>query len=197
MFGGLVQDVLKQEEFFLFDSTILQYAEQHQIASIIALAKGLLLATQPTVVGVVAVLLAGFARRIRRAAALAILLAVGGQWLIVVITRLLVDRTPPPMSPLLTIGGYGFPSEHLAALGALLVVALWPWRPTTWKTGVIRYGVAAVSLALIGAGQTVLLIEYPSDTLAGLAVGVVWALLVAVALDGRLRDRTDRATGPS
>jgi len=68
MFGGLLQDVLKQEEFFFFDSTILHYAEQHQIASIIAVAKGLVLATQPAVVAVVAVLLAAVARRIRRAA---------------------------------------------------------------------------------------------------------------------------------
>jgi membrane-associated phospholipid phosphatase len=101
------------------------------------------------------------------------------------------------VSALLTVDSYGFPSEHLAALGALLTVGLWPWRPTRWRTGVVRYGMAAVALALIGAGQTVLLVEYPSDTLAGMAVGVVWALVVAVALDTRLRNRADLVTGPS
>ena len=197
MFGGLLQDVLKQEEFFLFDSTLLRYAEQHQIASIIAVAKALVIATQPMVVGISAVLLAAVAWRIRRAATLALPLSVGGQWVVVVLTRLLVDRTPPPVTPLLTIGSYGFPSEHLAAIGALLTVALWPWRPTRWTTGVVRYGVAAVALALIGAARTVLLVEYPSDTLAGLAVGVVWALVVAVALDGRLRNPIDVVAGSS
>ena len=161
MFGGLLQDVLKQEEFFLFDAATLRYAQQHQIGSIVDVAKALVLGTQPLVVGVAAVMLAAAFWRTRRAASLAILLSVGGQWVVVVLTRLLVDRIPPPMSPLLTIGGYGFPSEHLAALAALLTVALWPWRPTRWKTGVIRYGAAAVALALIGAGQTVLAHRVP------------------------------------
>ena len=197
MFGGLLQDILKQEEFFFFDSTLLRYAQQHQIGPVIAVAKALVLATQPLVVGVAAVLAATAFGRTRRTATLAILLSAGGQWVVVVLTRLLVDRAPPPMTPLLTIGGYGFPSEHLAVLAAVLTTALWPWRPTRWKTGVIQYGAAAVALALIGAGQTVLLIEYPSDTLAGLAVGIVWALVVAVALDGRLRNRADLVSGPT
>ncbi|MCJ7755302.1 MAG: DedA family protein, partial [Thermoanaerobaculales bacterium] len=128
MFGGLLQDVLKQEEFFLFDAATLRYAQQHQIGSIIAVAKALVIVTQPMVVGIAAILLAAAFWRTRRTATLAILLSVGGQWVVVVLTRLLVDRASPPVAPLLTIGGYGFPSEHLAALAAVLTVALWPWR---------------------------------------------------------------------
>lgn len=194
LFGGLLQDVLKQEEFFVFDAAALRYTDRHQIGSIISVAKVLVLATQPIVVVAVAILLAVAMWRFRRAATLSILLAVGGQWLVVVVTRLLVDRTPPPFLPLVDLAGYGFPSAHMAALGALLTVALWPWRQASWKAGVIGYGGAAVLLALTGAGHAVLLVEYPSDTLAGIAVGVVWAVVVAVALDGRLRNRAGDQT---
>lgn len=184
MFGALVQDVLGQDEFFFFDRTTLQYVETHRIAWLIDIAAAVNRWTEPAVMAGIAVV-AGLVALVRRQSRIAVALtvAVGGQWVVVEGVESLVSRATPLIEPLTDRVDYGFPSEHVAAAAALLVILAWPWTRVRWAASVRRFGAVAVAVAVIAAARIILLVEYPSDVLAAAVVGSAWALLVALALD--------------
>lgn len=122
-----------------------------------------------------------------------------GAGLIAVVTPALkqvVGRPRPTYDDALVIGGLSFPSGHasgIAALGTALVVVLAPVLAPVlglaWR-GALLAAVVAVVL-LVGVTRILLGVHYLSDVVAGWALGVGWALLVA-ALVGRWRPPTQR-----
>lgn len=197
LFGGLVQDVIGSEEFFFFDLATLRYLADNPVDPLVAAAKVVNGLTDPRLlvpaaVGVVVVL---FVRRDRRTAA-AVVAATAGQWAIVEITAALVRRSPPSATPLAPRLDYGFPSEHVALVAAFAIVAAWTWRGTDWVSTVRRFGLAAISILATGTARVVLLIEYPSDTIAAAGVSVAWTLLVILALTARPSPAATPASTP-
>jgi len=89
--------------------------------------------------------------------------------------------------PLVARGDYGFPSEYVASLAALLVIAAWPWGSRQWRRAVFGFVVAAVVVAIVASSRVVLLLSYPSDVLAGLTAGAGWTVFVLVLFDPRTR----------
>jgi undecaprenyl-diphosphatase len=120
-----------------------------------------------------------------------------GQWAIVEATRLIVARPAPQVTALVSRGEYGFPSEYMAALAAVLVIVAWPWRPRRWEWTVFWFAAGALAVTLAGASRLALLLAYPSDILAGVAVGAGWAVLSLVVSDPRtlyaIRDAVSRS----
>lgn len=188
VFAGLLQDVLGQEEFFFFDSRALEYAATHQIAAVTSMARWLGTTTPVWATmllsGGIAVALAVRRYPMR---ALGVVFAAGGQWVIVEATQYAVARTPPSFAPLAAPGGYGFPSEYIASLAALLVIAAWPWRSRQWRRAVAGFSIAALLLTVAASARVALLLSYPSDVLGGIAVGAGWTVFVLVLFDPRPR----------
>jgi undecaprenyl-diphosphatase len=183
LFAGLAQDVLGAEEFFFFDLATVSYLAQHPVGLLNAIARVINIATDGRVlvplaaVVTIATLFGG-----RRRRAVALLASVAGQWLIVEVTASLIDRTPPAAQALAPRIDYGFPSEHVALVTAFAIAVAWGWSRTDWGSTIGRYGIVALIIAATGMSRVVLLVEYPSDTIAAAAIATAWALAVNLAM---------------
>ena len=115
------------------------------------------------------------------------LLSVGGAVILNLLLKLFFNRTRPQVIPWLwQEGDSSFPSGHssMAAALAVTVVALL-WR-TPYRWPVLVLGV--VYTLIMGLSRVYLGVHYPTDVLAGWALGVAWAAGVAVLLWERLRE---------
>lgn len=111
----------------------------------------------------------------------------GSAALVAPLTTLLKEATDRPR-PQFAEGGAGweslsFPSGHSSGIAALVAVALvlaWPRLGSAGR----RAGVAAgvVLVVLVGLTRLWLGVHFPSDVVAGWALGTGWTLLVALAL---------------
>ncbi len=184
VFGALMQDVIGSDEFFFFDLGGIRYMDQNRVEPLIAAARAVNRLANPVLLLIVGGLFGVFmiVRGYRRTAA-AIAVGVVGQWLIVELTSAVINRVPPAVTPLVTRLDYGFPSEHVGLVAALVFVAAWPWDRPGWKRGVFRFGAAALLALMAGAARVVLLVEYPSDVIAAASVAAAWALTVCLAFD--------------
>ncbi len=203
LFAGVLQDLLHVEEFVLFDAPALQYVRDHEIPELVTAARYVVVITSPLVLfaaTAVVTLVWSFRRKSWRPIT-AGLLAMAGQWGLVELTQLLVDRTPPEVPPLVERTDYGFPSLAMSALAAALVIMVWPWFRRSWQTTSLLIGVGGVVLVLAGSFRLVLLLEYPSDILAGAALGTAWALIVAgflaIRADAPSREAPHSTASPS
>lgn len=99
-----------------------------------------------------------------------------GAWVLSSGTKVLVDRARPLVDlPVASASDASFPSGHAlgstVTYGVLLLVFL-PAVPPRWRRAVV---VAVAALVLVvGVTRIALGVHYPSDVLAGWALGVVW-----------------------
>jgi undecaprenyl-diphosphatase len=196
LFAGLAQDVLGTEEFFFFDLGTVSYLAEHPIGQLTAVARVINTATDArfllalAAIAVIATLFRGHRRR-----AVALIASIAGQWAIVEITSSLVDRAPPAVAALAPRVDYGFPSEHVALVTAFAIAAAWGWRRTDWRSTIGRYGIVALVIAATGISRVVLLVEYPSDTIAAAAIATAWTLIVNLAITPVAGERSDLRPG--
>ncbi len=144
------------------------------------------LVSQPTLVhaGLVVVAISAVARgraRVGGWLALSVLLAA----VLDPLVKVAFDRPRPPwVEPSTAIGGLSFPSGHAAGAGLLVAAAVLlthmsvasRMRRRSFDTGWLLVGVA------IGLDRLLLAVHYPSDVLAGWALGATIPLLLAVAI---------------
>lgn len=133
------------------------------------------------VISPIALLAVGFlcAHHRMRASLLLVLSMLGGAGLDAVMKNWM-HRLRPPAPWLTTASGFSFPSGHAmiavafyGMLGYLLIVSLgWPRR--------LVVPVTAVVVLLIGLSRIYLGVHYPSDVLAGFALGGAWSTLLAL-----------------
>ena len=90
---------------------------------------------------------------------------------------------PPGVAPLIDRVNYGFPSEQVALVATLAILAAWPWYKPSWRLTVGLFGAGGLAIVLAGAARVALLVEYPSDVIAAAGVAVAWALLVCIVFD--------------
>jgi undecaprenyl-diphosphatase len=117
--------------------------------------------------------------------------------------EILFQRPRPPSSlQLVHETGYGFPSFHAVAVVAV-GAAVWylsGLRPLgrwggSWRER-SRIGLAVVALALlVGLGRVYTGANYPSDVLAGWALGGVWASVCLTAAEVFRRLREEKSGG--
>lgn len=119
--------------------------------------------------------------RDRESGAFAILTLLGALALVVGLKTAIAWPRPPPAIRLVAVDGFGFPSGHAIAAtvgwGALAITLDEP-SPR------VRYGVAAAVILLVAFTRVGLGVHYAVDVIAGMAVGVVYLLVITV-LAGR------------
>lgn len=127
------------------------------------------------VVAVVALALVG-CRRVDRRALLVVPIGLVG-WGLEVVCKKVVERPRPDLA-VVEVGSWAYPSGHSTniALGAVLLIALLQAVRTAWVRWVATTLILVV-VALTAADRLVLGVHYPTDVLAGLALGAVMALV--------------------
>jgi undecaprenyl-diphosphatase len=120
------------------------------------------------------------ARAGMRREALAVAISLGGAMLIADVVKLLTSRPRPSVEHLQVVGGSSFPSAHTMQASAFWLALALTLQARAVRRRVLWLAVGgAVLVALIVAWSRVYLgVHYPSDVVAGLALGWGWALFV-------------------
>jgi undecaprenyl-diphosphatase len=134
----------------------------------------------------------------RRAYAWLVLLAVGGAAVINPTLKAIFGRERPRVFEWVVPDGTSsaaYPSGHaLMSMVTLVTLAFVVHRLSTRRwIDVSATLVAGVLILLIGLSRLYLGVHYPSDVLAGYAVGFVWAVFCALAVEGFARLRMEGA----
>jgi undecaprenyl-diphosphatase len=207
-FGGVVQDVVARDPLVRVDVEVLRFLHSHgepylTFAAIVfeAVFSPVVLLLASGASGMVLAILAYRRNDFNLGFAGTVLLATTfGTGALAGLFELLFSRPRPPASlQLVHAAGNGFPSSHavvIVAVGAA-VCYLYSLRPAdswggSWRAK-SRVGLAVISIALlVGLGRIYEGASYPSDVLAGWALGGVWA---SVCLTAAEVFRLLRATG--
>ena len=187
IFGVLVQDVVGGDGAILADRPTVQYLADHRSPWLTTTMRMLTHVGSIVVLIPVIVLVGAVAyRRTRSWAPLAQLaLSLAGAVAIADLIKPLVGRPRPAIGPLVaTASGYAFPSGHatqtaavavtLALLGAAVATS-WPRRVGVWLAAVLV-------MLTVGFSRVYLGVHWPSDVVAGFALGALWAVLCALAM---------------
>jgi undecaprenyl-diphosphatase len=116
----------------------------------------------------------------RRAAALFVLVAVGGGMLLSALLKLGFERPRPDLVPHGTrVYTASFPSGHsmLSAATYLTLGALLARVERYWRVRIFLVGTAVALTLIIGISRVYLGVHWPSDVLAGWCGGAAWASL--------------------
>jgi membrane protein DedA with SNARE-associated domain/membrane-associated phospholipid phosphatase len=198
-FGGVVQDVVARDPLVRTDLAVLRFFHSHAEPFLTTGVSVFEAAFSPAVLLSVAVLV-GFALLLlaRRRGDFevgfsgTVLLAMAfGTGVLTILFKVLFQRPRPPSSlQLVHASGYGFPGSH-AVVAVAIGAAVWylfGLRPLvrwggSWRARA-RVGLVVVALALlVGLGRAYAGANYPSDVLAGWALGGVWASVCLTAAE--------------
>lgn len=198
-FGSLVEDVVSQAPLVQADLALLNFVyangDPTLTTGVVVFEAMFSLETLLLVSAVVGALFTFVGWRRRQFSKLfsggMLLAAAFGAGALIEFFKFLFDRPHPPASlQLVPDPGLGFPSGH--AMAALVVGAaalyLWSLRSTeswggSWRAKV-RVGLIVVALVLlIGFGRVYMGAHYPSDILAGWALGGVWGSICLTAAE--------------
>jgi membrane-associated phospholipid phosphatase len=175
LFGWLSQEVLAKETFG-FDTTILLWLHQYSNPAIDSLMLGLTNLANPEFVVILVAISLGVLLWYRRVWAAQIfgLNCLGGLILNQGLKLIFVKPRPKLWTPLVVEHSYSFPSGH--ALGSLVLygflAVLLADRYPRYRIGIYS-GASAIVMA-IGLSRLFLGVHYPTDIIAGYAVGLVW-----------------------
>jgi undecaprenyl-diphosphatase len=185
-------DVTEHSGLSAADPSRLRFVIDHRGTVLVHLAKSVTeLGTAP-VLAAFAIVAAGllWRRRTSLVVAVAPAIALGAAAVVAAATKAIVGRARPPVGlRLVTESEPSFPSGHAtdstAFFAALaLVVAVYVLRRPIARAAVLTVGIALP--ALIGASRLVLGVHWPTDVLAGWALGMTSAIavvLMAAAVD--------------
>ena len=207
-FGGVVQDVVARDPLVQVDVEVLRFFHSHAEPYLTFAVVAFEAVFSPVVVllacgagGVVLAILAYRRKDFKVGFAGTVLLATTlGTGALAGLFELLFSRPRPPASlQLVHAAGNGFPSSHAVVIVAVggAVCYLYSLRPAdswggSWRAK-SRVGLVVLSIALlVGLGRIYEGACYPSDVLAGWALGGVWA---SVCLTAAEVFRLLRATG--
>jgi undecaprenyl-diphosphatase len=110
-----------------------------------------------------------------------------GQFMIVNLTKAIVNRARPDIHRLTGFSGASFPSGHAAAAAATFAAAallIGRRRSRATKT-LLAAGAAGIAVA-VGVTRVLLGVHWMTDVIAGLAMGWAWFALSSVAFGGRV-----------
>ena len=189
LFGWLSQEVLEKEAFG-FDTTILLWLHQHSNATIDNLMLTLTKLGNPAFVVVLVTISFSLLLWYKRvwAAQILFLTCLGGLILNQGLKLVFAKPRPQLWTPLIVEHSYSFPSGHAlgsSALYGFLAVLLASQYPR-YRLGI--YGIAVVIVGSIGLSRLFLGVHYPTDIIAGYAVGLLWLIAcVGILQMGRNR----------
>jgi undecaprenyl-diphosphatase len=211
-FGGLVQDVVARDPLVRTDLAVVRFFHAHGEPYLttgvgvfeVIFAPSVLLSVS-AIAGLAFLLLARRRRDFETGLSGVVLLATAaGTGALSIFFKLMFHRPRPPSSlQLVPETGFGFPSSHAVvavAVGAT-VWYLFGLRPlgrwgVSWQER-SRIGLTVVALALlVGLGRVYTGASYPSDVLAGWALGGVWASVCLTAAEVFRRLRAEGSALP-
>ena len=98
------------------------------------------------------------------------------------------DRERPAFLRLIEIGGFSFPSGHSLGstilFGSLIVLI----KHTNLNHKAVLYSLCAVAILLICSSRVYLGVHFPTDVLAGMAIGAATVSLVSWIFHGKFKD---------
>lgn len=210
-FGGIVQDLLSRDPLVDVDLAVLRFVYSHGDPSLTTGVVVFEAVFSPEVLllaGAAAgglLLLLGWRRREPQNlfSGIVLLAAAFGTGVLIELFKFLFDRPRPPTSlQLVPETGLGFPSGHAMAalvIGAAAVYVLSLRRPERWGgswKAKVRIGLVVFALVfLVGLGRVYMGAHYPSDVLAGWALGGIWASLCLTAAEVLRKLREIKAEG--
>ncbi|GAC1410619.1 MAG: hypothetical protein NVSMB57_04530 [Actinomycetota bacterium] len=196
-FGSVAQSVIRQRRLFHFDQPVLDWIVLHRSGGTTAIMKAITVLGSPIFLTVAAAAI-GITLAVRRSW-LRIWLVVGGvagASLLERLVKIVISRPRPTVHALVKASGYGFPSGHAtmsaAFYGALALVIARSLR--SWPRVVATWAVAVVLIALIGFSRLYLGVHYLTDVLGGFALGLMWLVVMVVAVGLWTRARTTEKT---
>lgn len=194
LFGWLSQEVLEKEAFS-FDTTILLWLHQHSNDAINNLMLNVTNLGNPPFVLTVVVISFGILIRSKKlwSAQILFLTCFGALILNQGLKLVFVRPRPQLWKQLIVEHSYSFPSGH--ALGsavlygflAYLLVRAYP----RYRVGI--YSITLLLVAAIGLSRLILGVHFPTDIIAGYAVGIPWlSVCIKILQIGANRDRIHR-----
>ena len=176
-FAALARQTIFSNNMELFDNTfiwIVRYFASPGLDKVMILITDIGFGIKYIIIVVASFLLLGYLRRWREIEGLAICLTGGAAlnfWL-----KYVFHRSRPDLLRVVQEIGYSFPSGHVIAsmcfygMGAFLImrtISSWRWRLTILTAAVILNVAIGISRIYLG-------VHYPTDVVAGYAVGSMW-----------------------
>ncbi|MDQ3747511.1 MAG: phosphatase PAP2 family protein [Acidobacteriota bacterium] len=130
----------------------------------------------------ISVIITLYLKKHRRGAILFTLTTIGASLLLFSLKLAFRRARPEPFFDTILPASYSFPSGHslasfcfYGALAAIITVRI----ENLWLKTLV-WSAAAILILLIGISRIYLGVHYPSDVLAGFAVGLIWVITIAV-----------------
>lgn len=190
---GVLEHAIAREETALFDAPVLGFVASHRVAWMIRTMEVITLGGgEPFLI--ILTIAAGIALRYRTHSwqpLLVLAMSVLGAMLLESVAKQLVARPRPPSAWIAVQAGNGFafPSGHsatsVAAYGALAY--LMARTQSRWESKIASLTVGTLIALLIGISRIYLGVHWPTDVLAGWAVGSAWLAIVCTASSTILR----------
>jgi undecaprenyl-diphosphatase len=186
-FAALADEVMEGDTQRM-DEAVLLWMNRHASTSLTSLALDVTALGAGTLVFLVAVVASVFLWASRhRYSALLLWVAILGSWVINASLKLFFDRPRPNLFPWRVphAGLSSFPSGH--SMGAVVCYATLAYLVARLvKSRFLRhftFAVAAVVIVSIGLSRMYVGVHYPTDVLAGFAMGLAWAAFCAVMIE--------------
>lgn len=180
--GAIIQDVLVRDELALIDQPLVRFMALHRGGALTTLMKAVTLlgGTLFLTVALALMTVITYARTRSPRWPAFLTATLVGSIALVNIVKFLVGRPRPSFHPLVHPFGSSFPSGHSVAAAALcgsiafVLTRNMEWRPAVrvWATAVYIALLVAISRVYLGA-------HWPTDVIAGLALGTFWTAVTA------------------
>jgi membrane-associated phospholipid phosphatase len=193
-FGQLLDNVLDGDGVAVADRPVLRFFAAHREPWSITAARVITDVGSPVGVAVTALVIGVAFGWVRRSwlPLLVLMLSAGGIGVINTAVKDLVSRSRPPLATtVIGAQGFSFPSGHTT--GTTVV-----WLLSAWMVGRVigpRAGRVAVwtgallVIVAVGASRVYLGVHFPSDVLAGWALGAAWAVTIALVVKVRAQSQ--------
>lgn len=186
-FRQVLDNVLESDGIAVADRPVLGFLASHRQPWSTTAAEAISVIGSPLGVAVTALVVGALLTWWRRSWLPLLILVLGGAGIAVINTAVkhLVGRNRPPrVTAVLGEHGFSFPSGHTT--GTTVVWLLSAWMISRWVIGlragrILVWSAALLVIVTVGATRIYLGVHFPSDVLAGWALGAAWAVIIALA----------------
>ena len=187
--GALAYLVRGETALVRLDESVAEWGQAHASALSTDVLEAITELGEPTSVVVMAIVLAlvETVRTRNRWVAPFLLVVIAGNGLITTTIKNLADRVRPELNPIAETLGPSFPSGHSSWSAAFFAAAaLLLGRGRSPRARAALAGTAAAFIVVMAGSRVLLGVHWLSDVIAGVAIGLAWFCVCAVAFGGRL-----------